>query len=78
MTVANSGLMWVWPGVLLLSVAVLVWGLALLRRAGVRRPARRVPGGGDDMAGAILTERLARGAIDQAEYEQRRRVLDEQ
>lgn len=77
MTAANSGLVWVWPIVLLLSVAVLVWGLMLLRRAGVRGSARRVPGGGDDMAGAVLAERLARGEIDQAEYQQRRRVLDE-
>ncbi len=77
MTAASSGLVWVWPVVLLLSVAALVWGLMLLRRAGARDPARRMPDGGDDTAGAILTERLARGEIGQAEYQQRRRVLDE-
>ncbi len=77
MTVASSDLVWVWPVVLLLSVAVLGWGLTLLRRADPRDSARRVPDEGDDTARAILTERLVRGEIDHVEYQQRRRVLDE-
>ena len=73
MTVARSDLVWVWPVVLLLSVAALVWGLTLLRRAGKSAPRGR----GEDTARVILDERLARGQIGLEEYQQRRRVLDE-
>ncbi len=40
MTAARSDLVWVWPVVLLLSVAALAWGLTLLRRARESGPRR--------------------------------------
>lgn len=53
-----------WGGV----VALIVWGV---RAANTPRP------GGASSARSILEERFARGDIDQSEFEQRRRALEE-
>lgn len=61
----------------LLLLVGLVAGLVYLAR-GVGRGARAVTAGhgaDEDRALALLRERYARGEIDHAEYEQRRRAL---
>jgi len=63
------------PVMLLLFVAILIGGLVVAARLLGWHPA----GGGaaaSDRALSILRERFARGEIDQAEYEARRRTLE--
>ena len=80
----GSGEFWfVW--LIVVAVNVVIWGgLILLIALGIRwllranRNDRYDPGaavGGEDMALAVLRERYARGEIDAAEYEERRRTL---
>lgn len=69
-----------WPVVLVLGLGVLVVGLALLwrtRAAAPHRPGATAVNPAPDTAQSVLSGRLARGEIDDTEYRQRKRVLDE-
>ncbi len=57
---------WVWMGVWILALLVMVWFIA---RSPDSHPATQQPL-------EILRTRFARGEISQAEFEQARRVLD--
>lgn len=66
------GWAWVWPVILVLGLAALVWGLTHARRS--------PPSGGtdrEDRARQILRERYARGDISEEEMRERMRALDE-
>jgi len=79
----STGDFWfVW--LVVVAINVVIWGgLIVLIVLGIRwllranRNDRYQPGapGGDDNALAVLRERYARGEIDAAEYEERRRIL---
>lgn len=59
-------------------VGVIIWAITVSSRSGraAGSPSATSPRGNQSNARAILDERLARGEIDVAEYEQRRRLLD--
>jgi putative membrane protein len=57
-----------------LFVAIIVVGVVLLVRS-TSRDGQPLRAPGSDRALEILDERFARGEIDQAEYEERRRIL---
>lgn len=67
------GIAWVWPLILVLGLAVVVWALIRASRAN-----------GEQVSAAssrpreILQERFARGEISEQELRERMRVLDEQ
>ncbi len=67
------GIAWVWPLILVLGLAVVVWALIRASRAN-----------GEQASVAsiqpleILQERFARGEISEQELRERMRVLDEQ
>ncbi len=70
-----GGFMWIWwliPIVLIVLVAVLATGGG--GRSGSEAPPERRPDG--DKALEILRQRLARGEIDEAEYERLKRELE--
>ncbi len=70
-----GGFMWIWwliPIVLIVLVAMLVTGGG--GRAGGEAPRERR--GREDQALEILRQRLARGEIDEAEYERLKRELE--
>ncbi len=76
----GSALTWLWPAVLVLGIAVMLVGLLLLwrtRSAAPHRPGAAAASAAPDTAQSVLSGRLARGEIDDTEYRQRRRVLDE-
>ena len=77
----GMGLGWIWPVVLVLGLAALVWGLLHARPAARRDDERRgEPLAGGDGAGRardILRERFARGEITEEELRDRLRVLDD-
>jgi putative membrane protein len=70
---------WIWPVVLLLGMAALVWGLMRARSAGRSGVEERDEprSDGDARARDILRERFARGEITEEELRERLRVLDE-
>ncbi len=78
----GSEFWFVW--LLVVAINVLIWGgLVVLITLGIRwllranRNDRYQPGAdrGEDSALAVLRERYARGEIDAAEFEERRRIL---
>ena len=74
------GLTWLWPVVLVLGLAVIVIGLVLLWRTRGAAPhctSAAAASATPDTAHSVLSRRLAHGEINDSEYQQRRRVLDE-
>jgi len=69
----GMGFAWVWPLLLVLGLAVVVWALL---RASTATSGRGSTGGG--RAREILRERFARGEITEQELRERMRVLDDQ
>lgn len=57
-------------------VGVIIWAVTASSRSGSAAGLQESPRGTPSNARAILDERFARGEIDGAEYEQRRRLLD--
>jgi putative membrane protein len=68
----GMGVAWVWPLILVLGLAMVVWALIRAFRA---NPGHASVGTGS--ARQILQERFARGEITEQEYRERMRVLDE-
>ena len=68
----GMGVACVWPLILALGLAIVVWALIRASRA---NPGHASVGTGG--ARQILQERFARGEITEQEYHERRRVLDE-
>ncbi len=69
----GMGISWVWPLILILGLAVVVWALIGVSRASDGRTAT-----GNNRPREILQERFARGEITEQELRERMRVLDEQ
>ena len=74
----NSGWgMWLGMGIstliLVVLIALLVWSISRIGRVEAPRPQRARP-----TALELLDERLARGEIEPDDYQQRRRILDDQ
>ena len=68
----GMGVAWVWPLILVLGLAMVVWALIRAFRANPGHAS-----GGTGSARQILQERFARGEITEQEYRERMRVLDE-
>lgn len=81
------GFGWIWPILLVIGLGVLVWGLTRARRGAPSDAPPSAPPGAPsdpgphqqagDSARAILRQRFARGEIDEAEFRERMRLLDE-
>ena len=69
----GMGVAWVWPLILVLGLAVVVWALIRASRANGGRATT-----GNGRPREILQERFARGEITEQELRERMRVLDEQ
>ena len=69
----GMGAAWVWPLILVLGLAVVVWAVI---RVSATYGGRAAAGHG--RAHEILRERFARGEITEQELRERMRVLDEQ
>lgn len=72
---------WIWPVILIIGLAALVWGLMRARSSSRDSswPADRPSGGEpprEDSAREILRERYARGEISEEEMQERMRALD--
>lgn len=68
----GMGVAWVWPLILVLGLAIVVWALIRAFRADTGQASA-----GTGSARQILQERFARGEITEQEYRERMRVLDE-
>lgn len=68
----GMGVAWVWPLILVLGLAIVVWALIRASRAN-----SGLASVGKGRAREILQERFARGEITEQEYRDRMRVLDE-
>ena len=69
----GMGFAWVWPLLLVLGLAVVVWALLRASTANSGRGST-----GEGRAREILRERFARGEITEQELRERMRVLDDQ
>ena len=67
------GIAWVWPLILVLGLAVVVWALIRASRANGEQASAA-----SSRPREILQERFARGEISEQELRDRMRVLDEQ
>ena len=64
-----GGWWWLMAPLMVVFWAVVIWGVVAL----VRR--QRVPAKGSQGAEGLLADRLARGAIDEAEYRRQRALI---
>ena len=68
----GMGLFWIWPLLLLASIAAITWGVARATSS-----SRATQPSGTGRAREILQERFARGEINEQELRERLRVLDD-